>query len=116
MFVDCFASYLRCVGYLLHVVTSSEEHMVTEAGEDMAVQDGHPKREQHNSFQHMIWEQLEVLTIDVSKFSLLLVAEDESGINISSPIVCYKIMLSLFECFNLLQVDLKNFSLRLIFI
>ncbi|XP_057499975.1 uncharacterized protein LOC130784197 isoform X3 [Actinidia eriantha] len=80
MFVDCFASYLRCVGYLLHVVTSSEEHMVTETGEeDMAVQDGHPSREQHNSFQHMIWEQLEVLTIDVSQFSLLLVAEDEPG-------------------------------------
>ncbi|GFY93900.1 vacuolar protein sorting-associated protein, putative [Actinidia rufa] len=80
MFVDCFASYLRCVGYLLHVVTSSEEHMVTETGEeDMAVQDGHPSREQHNSFQHMMWEQLEVLTIDVSQFSLLLVTEDESG-------------------------------------
>ncbi|KAL6993675.1 hypothetical protein U1Q18_011787 [Sarracenia purpurea var. burkii] len=79
MFVECFASYLRSIRNLLHVVASSEEHMFTETGEDMAVHDGHPSHGQPNTLQHMIWEKLEAFTIDVSQFCLLIVAADESG-------------------------------------
>ncbi|KAL7193185.1 hypothetical protein ACSBR2_024904 [Camellia fascicularis] len=79
MFVECYSSYLRCIVNLLHVVQSSKEHMATVTSEDMAVQDGYPSQGKQNTIQQMIWEELEALTLDLSQFSLFLVATDESG-------------------------------------
>ncbi|KAE9466916.1 hypothetical protein C3L33_01182, partial [Rhododendron williamsianum] len=78
MFVEGFASYLGCIRSLSHVA-SSEEHVVTETGENMAAQDGHPSEGQQKTLQQRIWEQLEVFTVDLSQLSLFLVAAEESG-------------------------------------
>lgn len=61
--------------------------MVTETGEDMAVEDGHPGEQKKNTLQQIIWEQLEVFTVDLSQLSLFLVAAEESGITIARSVV-----------------------------
>lgn len=87
MFVEGFASYLGCIRSLSHVA-SSEEHVVTETGENMAAQDGHPSEGQQKTLQQRIWEQLEVFTVDLSQLSLFLVAAEESGITIFRSVGC----------------------------
>ncbi|XP_052203810.1 uncharacterized protein LOC127809144 isoform X3 [Diospyros lotus] len=79
MFVECFTSYFSFIRNLLHVLASYEHHKATETGEDMAVQDGHRSQGEQNILQQMIWGKLEVLRVDLSQFSLFIVAADESG-------------------------------------
>lgn len=87
MFVEGFASYLHCIRSLLHVA-SLEEHVVTETGEDIAVQDSDPSEGRQKTLQQMIWEPLEVFTVDLSQLSLFLVAAEESGITTSRSVGC----------------------------
>lgn len=76
LFAKCFTSYHCCIKNLLHV---HPEAMVTGTTEDIAVHNGHPSQVNQNRDQHVMWEQLEELTIDLSQITFTLVAADEYG-------------------------------------
>ena len=85
--------------------------------EDMTIQDGRLSQWKQKTFQQMIWEQLELLTIDLSQFSLLLVATDRwIWYKHLHSHYMFKIMPTLFESSTVMQVDLEYFNLKLIFV
>lgn len=94
MFLQCFASYRGCINHLLPVAQSSEEGIVSARGTDIAVLDDHPTQETQN-IGRLLWDKLEVLTIDVSQFSLALLASDGSGIGFSPLVALYSTQQSL---------------------
>ncbi|XP_059638646.1 uncharacterized protein LOC132280907 isoform X2 [Cornus florida] len=80
MFVQWCASFSRCIRNLLHVLPSTQKDIIAETVEDVVILDAQPSQGTQNTFPQVQWEQLELFTIDVSQFSLILVAADESGL------------------------------------
>lgn len=76
MFAQCFASYLRFMKNLLSIIKSS----VKQGANAQPV-----AQETQHTTQQCKWELPEASTINVSQFSLVLVAEDDSGICVLCP-------------------------------
>jgi hypothetical protein len=107
MFIRCLASYLHCFTNLLSVAQSSDKHIgKAEHDMDMTRLNDHSVRghaqETHCASQQAKMQLMEAFIIDVSRFSLVLGIEDESGICLPSLVLSYNHP-------NLCQIYLNNY-------
>lgn len=85
----CFASYACCITDLLSVMSSSLKHIEkTEHSPNMARLDDlsieEHVQETLSTSQQVRWALFEAFTMGISQISIVLVAEDESGMCITS--------------------------------